>query len=68
MLQVDSEVMEITPSRSRPNRGTVVVHSRTRNQRDEVVQALTAKAHRSAARVIGDLGALMRAPEIATFA
>jgi acyl dehydratase len=43
MLQVDSEVMEITPSRSRPDRGTVVVRSLTRNQRNEVVQELTAK-------------------------
>src|SRR5262245_41082930 len=42
-LQVESEVMEITPSRSRPDRGTVVVHSLTRNQRGEVVQELTAK-------------------------
>ena len=43
VLQVDSEVMEITPSRSRPDRGTVVVRSLTRNQRNEVVQELTAK-------------------------
>jgi acyl dehydratase len=42
-LRVESEVMEITPSRSRPDRGTVVVRSRTRNQRDEVVQELTAR-------------------------
>ena len=43
VLQVDSEVMEITPSRSRPDRGTVVVRSLTRNQSNEVVQELTAK-------------------------
>ncbi len=43
MLQVDSEVMEITPSRSRPDRGTVMVRSLTRNQRNEVVQELAAK-------------------------
>jgi acyl dehydratase len=42
-LVVESEVMEITPSRSRPDRGTVVVHSLTRNQRNEVMQELTAR-------------------------
>ena len=42
-LRVESEVMEITPSRSRSDRGTVVVRSETRNQRDEVVQELTAR-------------------------
>jgi acyl dehydratase len=42
-LRVESEVMEITPSRSRPDRGTVVVRSLTCNQRDEVVQELTAR-------------------------
>jgi acyl dehydratase len=42
-LRVESEVMEITPSRSRPDRGTVVVRSLTFNQRDEVVQELTAR-------------------------
>lgn len=42
-LHVESEVMEIAPSRSRPDRGTVTVRSLTRNQRDEVVQELTAK-------------------------
>src|SRR5262245_41776846 len=42
-LQVESEVLEITPSRSRPDRGTAVVRSLTRNQRNEVVQELTAR-------------------------
>jgi acyl dehydratase len=42
-LHVVSEVTEITPSRSRPDRGIVVLRSETRNQRDEVVQVLTAK-------------------------
>ena len=42
-LQVESEVVEITPSRSRPDRGMATVHSLTRNQRKEVVQELTAK-------------------------
>ena len=43
ILQVESEVMEVTPSRSRPDRGMVTVRSETRNQRGEVVQTLTAK-------------------------
>ena len=42
-LQVFSEVMEITPSRSKPDRGIVVVRSETRNQRGEVVQVITSK-------------------------
>jgi len=43
ILQVESEVLSITPSRSRPDRGTVTVRSETFNQRREVVQTLTAK-------------------------
>ena len=43
MLQVESEVLEVTPSRSRPDRGMVKVRSLTRNQRNEVVQQLLAK-------------------------
>jgi acyl dehydratase len=43
ILRVESEVVEIKPSRSRPDRGMVVVRSDTRNQRGEVVQTLTAK-------------------------
>jgi acyl dehydratase len=42
-LQVESEVLEITPSRSRPDRGIALVRSLTRNQKNEVVQSLTAK-------------------------
>jgi acyl dehydratase len=42
-LTVTSEVVEIVPSRSRPERGTVTVRSETRNQRDEVVQTLLAR-------------------------
>jgi acyl dehydratase len=42
-LQVVSEVTEITPSRTKPDRGIVALRSETRNQRGEVVQALTAK-------------------------
>lgn len=43
VLRVVSEVLEVTPSRSRPDRGMVTVRSETLNQRDEVVQILTAK-------------------------
>jgi acyl dehydratase len=43
VLTVVSEVEEVTPSRSRPDRGTIRVRSETRNQRDEVVQILTAR-------------------------
>lgn len=43
ILQVDSEILEVTPSRSRPERGMVTLRSETRNQRGEVVQVLTAK-------------------------
>jgi acyl dehydratase len=42
-LQVVSEIEEITPSRSRPDRGMVRVRNETRNQRGEVVQVLIAK-------------------------
>jgi acyl dehydratase len=43
ILQVESEVIAITPSRSRPDRGMATVRSETRNQRGEVVQTLTSK-------------------------
>ena len=43
VLRVESEVMELTPSRSRPERGMVVVRSETRNQHGEVLQRLTTK-------------------------
>jgi acyl dehydratase len=42
VLHVESEVLSLTPSRSRPDRGVVVMRSRTLNQRGEVVQTLTA--------------------------
>jgi acyl dehydratase len=43
VLHVESEVVEITPSRSKPDRGIATIVSRTLNQRGEVVQNLTAK-------------------------
>jgi acyl dehydratase len=42
-LRVESEVVAITPSRSRPDRRMAIVRSLTHNQRNEVVQELTAK-------------------------
>src|SRR5262252_7819268 len=42
-LRVESEVLEVTPSRSRPDRGMATVRSVTRNQKDEAVQELKAK-------------------------
>src|SRR3954466_7684219 len=42
-LHVVSEVMAIIPSRSKPDRGIVVLRSETCNQRGEVVQELTSK-------------------------
>ena len=43
VLHVESEVVEVTSSRSRPDRGMLRVRSETRNQRGEVVQVLIAK-------------------------
>lgn len=39
-LQVTSTIVEITPSRSKPDRGMVKLRIETRNQRGEVVQDL----------------------------
>jgi acyl dehydratase len=43
LLQVESTVLEVTPSRSRPERGMITVKSETKNQNGEVVQVLTSK-------------------------
>ena len=42
-LRVVTEVLEITPSRSRPDRGMIVMRSTTLNQDDEAVQVFTPK-------------------------
>jgi acyl dehydratase len=42
-LQVHIEIVEVSPSRSRPDRGLVVVRNETRNQHGDVVQAFTGK-------------------------
>ncbi|KQR69328.1 dehydratase [Rhizobium sp. Leaf384] len=41
-LHVEGEIVEISPSRSKPDRGIVVMRSRTINQDDGIVQTLTA--------------------------
>lgn len=43
VLEVESEILAVTPSRSRPERGTITVRSETKNQNGEVVQILTSK-------------------------
>ncbi|MEN2469582.1 MULTISPECIES: MaoC family dehydratase [Burkholderia] len=43
VLRVESEVVELTPSRSRPQYGVLTLRTRTVNQRGEVVQILTAR-------------------------
>jgi acyl dehydratase len=43
VLQVESEILELRPSRSHPDRGIATVRSETRNQRGEIVQVLIAK-------------------------
>jgi acyl dehydratase len=42
-LQVHSEVVEITPSRSRPDRGIVTIRMETRNQHGDVLQRFVGK-------------------------
>ena len=42
-LRVESEILEIIPSRSKPNQGIVRVRSTTFNQDGEEVQVFTAK-------------------------
>ncbi len=42
-LRVESEIIEITPSRSKPNQAMVKVRSVTFNQREEQVYVFTAK-------------------------
>jgi acyl dehydratase len=42
-LHVEAEVVEIIPSRSKPDRGMVLMRNRTLNQNGEEVQVFTAK-------------------------
>lgn len=43
VLHVVSEVMEVNPSRSKPDRGMVTIRSETRNQNGEVLQISTVR-------------------------
>lgn len=43
ILHVESEILEVTPSRSKPDRGFATMKSQTLNQRGEVVQLQTSK-------------------------
>ncbi len=43
VLRVESEVLEVTPSRSKPERGLITLKSETKNQKDEVVQLFIVK-------------------------
>jgi hypothetical protein len=43
ILQVESEVLELRPSRSHPGRGMATIRSETRNQRGDTVQVLVAR-------------------------
>jgi acyl dehydratase len=43
VLEVESEILEVRPSKSRPDRGIVTIRGETRNQRGEIVQVLVAK-------------------------
>jgi acyl dehydratase len=42
-LRVESEIIELRPSRSRPDRGVATIRSETRNDLGETVQVLVAK-------------------------
>jgi acyl dehydratase len=43
-LRIESEIMEVRPSRSRPDRGLVKIRTRTLNQNGEVVQEVVGNA------------------------
>lgn len=43
ILHVTSEIMEVTPSRSKPERGMALLRTETRNQKGELLQVFTAK-------------------------
>lgn len=43
ILRVESQVLNIKPSKSKPDRGIVVLHTETRNQHNEMVQVMDVK-------------------------
>ena len=70
-LRVVSEIEEVNPSRSRPDRGMIRVRSETRNQRGETVQILVAKLvvpRRAATAVRADVGTRAAAISMTSFA
>jgi acyl dehydratase len=56
-LHVESEVVDIRPSRSKPDRGIVILRTKTINQDGEVVQLLTSRlvVPRRPADPVGDV-------------
>jgi len=57
VLHVVSEVIEVTPSRSKPDRGMVTVRSETRNQHGDVLQLTTVRIVVPRRPVAGGAGA-----------
>jgi acyl dehydratase len=43
-LRIETEVIDVRPSKSRPDRGLIKMRTRTLNQNGEVVQELIANA------------------------
>ncbi len=43
VLHVECEILSVTPSRTKPERGTVLMRTETKNQHGAVLQVLTAK-------------------------
>lgn len=43
LLRVEAEVLDIAPSKSRPDRGMITLRIETKNQKDELVQSFTVK-------------------------
>jgi acyl dehydratase len=44
LLRVETEIVEVRPSQSKPNHGVVRLRNVTKNQRDEIVQTMLAAA------------------------
>ncbi|MBA2584897.1 MAG: MaoC family dehydratase [Chthoniobacterales bacterium] len=42
ILELECEIMEVRPSRSKPDRGVIRISNVTRNQKGEIVQSFTA--------------------------
>jgi len=43
VLQVECEILKVSPSRSRPDRGTMIMRAQTLNQKGEIVQVFTGR-------------------------